>query len=77
MVSTSGYYVCDYMNWPAFAQVVLFFLMIIGGCSASTSGSLKIIRVIVMLKLVKRGIFRRIHPHAVKPVMLENRRVRS
>ena len=75
MVSTSGYYVCDYMNWPAFAQVVLFFLMIIGGCSASTSGSLKIIRVIVMLKLVKRGIFRRIHPHAVKPVMLENRPV--
>lgn len=71
--STSGYFVCDYMNWPVFTQVVLFFLMIAGGCSASTSGSLKIIRIIVMLKLVKRGIFRRIHPHAVKPVMLEGR----
>lgn len=75
MISTSGYFVCNYMDWPTFTQVVLFFLMIVGGCSASTSGSLKILRFIVMLKLVKRGIFRRIHPHAVKPVMLDGRPV--
>ena len=73
MISTSGYYVCDYMQWPAFTQIILFMLLIVGGCSASTSGSLKVVRVLIMLKLVKRGIFRRIHPHAVAPIRLEGR----
>ena len=77
MISTSGYYVCDYMNWPVFTQIVLFLMLLVGGCSASTSGSLKVVRVLILLKLVKRGIFRRIHPHAVKPVRLEGRPVSS
>lgn len=71
MISTSGYYVCDYMSWPVFTQVILFLLLLVGGCSASTSGSLKVVRVLIFLKLVKRGVFRRIHPHAVKPIRLE------
>ena len=77
MISTSGYYVCDYMQWPPFAQCLLLFLLIIGGCSASTSGALKVVRVLIMLKLAKRGIFRKIHPHAVKPILLEGRPVSS
>lgn len=74
-ISTSGYYVCDYMHWPAFTQMLLILLLLIGGCSASTSGSLKVIRFVVLLKLIKRGIFRRIHPNAVKPVMLNQKPV--
>lgn len=77
MISTSGYYVCDYMEWPASTQVVLFLLLLIGGCSASTSGSLKVVRILILLKLVKRGIFRRIHPHAVKAIRLEDRPISS
>ena len=73
IISTSGYYVCDYMEWPMFTQILLFMLMFVGGCSASTSGSLKVIRVIVLLKLIKRGIFKRIHPNSVKPIMLDQR----
>ena len=75
IMSTSGYYVCDYTNWPEFTQTLLFFLMFIGGCSASTSGSLKVFRVIVLLKLVKRGVFKRIHPNSVKPIMLDGKPV--
>lgn len=75
MISTSGYYVCDYMKWPPFAQCVLILLLLVGGCSASTSGSLKIVRVLILFKLIKRGIFRRIHPHAVRPIRLEGRTV--
>jgi len=73
MISTSGYFVCDYMEWPTFTRVLMFLLLIIGGCSASTSGSLKIIRVLIMTKIIHRGIFQRIHPHAVRPIMLEGR----
>lgn len=68
--STSGFSVADVSHWPSFSQVILIILMLIGGCSASTAGSLKVIRVLIFFKLVKRGFYKRIHPNAVKPVML-------
>lgn len=74
-ISTSGYYVCDYTEWPTFAIVVLFSLLFIGGCCMSTSGSLKVIRIIVLVKLVNRGIFRQIHPNAVKAVVIDGKAI--
>ena len=70
-IATSGYYVCDYTKWPTFAVVILFTLLFIGGCSMSTSGSMKVIRFVVFIKLIKRGIFRQIHPRAVKAVVVD------
>ena len=72
-ITTSGYFVCDYTSWPAFATAVLIILLFIGGCSFSTSGSLKVIRVMVLFKLIKRGFLQQIHPNVVKAVMLDER----
>ena len=74
-ISTSGYYVCSYPEWPTFTIVVLFSLLFIGGCCMSTSGSLKVFRIIVLLKLIRRGIFKQIHPNAVKAVVLDGKAV--
>ena len=74
-IATSGYYVCDYTRWPTFAVVILFTLLFIGGCSMSTSGSMKVIRFVVFLKLIKRGIFKQIHPRSVKAVVIEGEAV--
>ena len=74
-ISTAGYSVCDYTQWPTFCTIILFSLLFIGGCSMSTSGSLKVIRIIVLFKLIKRGIFRQVHPHAVKAVVVEGRAI--
>lgn len=74
-ISTSGYYVCDYAHWPTFTVVILFTLLLIGGCSMSTSGSLKVIRVIVFFKLIARSIFKQIHPNAVKAVKISGKAV--
>ncbi|MDO4176224.1 MAG: TrkH family potassium uptake protein [Bacillota bacterium] len=68
--STAGYTRTPYLDWPTVCQIVLLALMFIGGCSASTAGSLKVIRVIVMLKMIVRGCTRRIHPRSVVPVRL-------
>lgn len=68
--STSGFSVTDVSHWPAFSQSILVILMLIGGCAASTAGSLKVIRVLIFFKLIRRGFYKRIHPNAVKPVML-------
>lgn len=71
-ISTSGYYVCDYSTWPSFTVTVLFLLLFVGGCSFSTSGSLKVIRITVIFKMIKRGILKQIHPNIVKAVMLDD-----
>ncbi len=73
--STSGYAVTDYTSWPTACKVILLMLIFIGGCSASTSGSLKVIRVVVGFKLVLRGLYKRIHPQSIKPIMISNRPV--
>jgi trk system potassium uptake protein TrkH len=66
--TTAGYSVADYNGWPAFCKVLLFFVAFIGGCSASTSGGIKISRIAVIVKLVRRNIYKRLHPNAVVAV---------
>jgi trk system potassium uptake protein TrkH len=63
--STAGYSVTDYNVWPPFCKVFLFFVAFIGGCSASTSGGIKISRFAVLIKLFRRNIYKRLHPNAV------------
>lgn len=74
-ISTSGFYVCDYYSWPSFAVTILFMLLFVGGCSFSTSGSLKVIRIAILFKLIKRGFLKQIHPRMVKAVMLNGKPV--
>ena len=66
--TTAGYTRSPYIIWPTSCQIILIALMFIGGCAVSTSGSLKVIRVIVMFKLIWRGCIRRIHPRSVVAV---------
>lgn len=74
-VSTSGYYACNYMRWPTFAVVLLFILLFMGGCSLSTTGSLKVSRVVVLFKLIQRGIFKQVHPNSVKSIVISKEAV--
>ncbi len=71
--ATSGFEVGDINAWPTACKMVLLILLLIGGCANSTSGSIKVIRFIVFLKLIARGLYKRIHPRAVRPVMIQGR----
>ena len=70
MATTAGYVRSPYTAWPTICQMVLVMLMFIGGCAASTSGSIKVIRIMVMLKLIWRGCIKRIHPRSVVAVKI-------
>jgi len=72
-MTTSGYSIGDYTIWPSFSQTILFCLMLIGGCSASTAGSMKVLRVMILFKLIVRGMYKRLHPNAVVPVKIGSR----
>ncbi len=74
-MSTSGFAIADYTLWPSFSQMILFCLMLIGGCSASTCGSIKVIRVMIVFKLIVRGMYKRLHPNSVVPVKIGSRTI--
>ncbi len=77
IITTTGYSTTDFNLWPSSAIMVLFLLMFVGGCSSSTSGSIKVIRIIVLFKLIRRGIYKRLHPTAVVPVRLAGKNISS
>ena len=38
LMTTTGYMTDDYVLWPAFSQIVLIIVMLMGGCAGSTAG---------------------------------------
>ena len=75
--STSGFPLERVTFWPSICQMILLILMLIGGCTNSTSGGIKVLRVAVAVKIAKRGMYKRIHPNSVKPVMTGGKAVSS
>ncbi|MCK5237346.1 MAG: TrkH family potassium uptake protein, partial [Deltaproteobacteria bacterium] len=75
LITTTGYTSADYGNWPVYAQLIILCLMFIGGSAGSTTGAIKCVRVLLILKLVYKEIYKLIHPHAVIPVKLAGKAV--
>lgn len=73
IITTTGYSTADFNKWPTFSKAILLLLMFIGGSAGSTSGSIKIIRVLVILKLIKRQVLKIYHPKAVIPIKVNNK----
>ncbi len=77
IITTTGYCTTDFSLWPTAGMTILFLLFFVGGCSSSTSGSVKVVRIVVFMKLIRRGIYKRLHPTAVVPVKLGDRNLSS
>lgn len=69
---TTGFHVESFTLWPGSCKAMLYIMMITGGCANSTSGGLKVLRTAVFFKLIRRGFYKRIHPRAMKPVMIRD-----
>lgn len=65
IISSTGFATLDYSIWPAFSKMILFILMFFGGCAGSTSGGIKILRVMIVFKYIKREFYKLIHPNSV------------
>lgn len=66
--STTGYATDDFNVWPNYLRILLVVVMMVGGCSGSTSGSFKAIRVIILFKVIIRELQKLVHPRAVIPI---------
>jgi trk system potassium uptake protein TrkH len=68
LATTTGFISAPFNTWPMFIPIMILFIAIIGGCAASTSGGVKVIRALLLYKQSKREIIRLSHPHAVIPI---------
>ncbi|NIP39255.1 MAG: TrkH family potassium uptake protein [Candidatus Dadabacteria bacterium] len=66
--TTTGFISADYDTWPVFSRWLLIILMFVGGCSGSTAGSIKVMRIIILIKHAFREIKKNIYPNAVLPI---------
>lgn len=68
MITTTGQITVDFMRWPPFVFTLLWIVMLLGASSGSTSGGIKITRIVLLLKNSYYEFKRQIHPNAVIPV---------
>ncbi|MGB6221867.1 TrkH family potassium uptake protein [Haloferula sp.] len=65
IASTTGYGTVDYGLWPAWCKALLAILMVIGGCSGSTAGGMKVGRFVVFLKSSAHEVIRAFRPNQI------------
>jgi trk system potassium uptake protein len=77
IVTTTGYGSADYVLWAPAAQTVLFLCFFLGGMAGSTSGGMKMIRVLLVLKHAWIEVRKQLHPRAVFVPKVGHRPVRE
>ncbi len=75
IITTTGYVTADYLQWMPFVIVMIFALMFFGGSAGSTGGSIKIVRITLLLKNSYQELKRIIHPNAIIPVRINGKSV--
>lgn len=73
ITTTTGFSSADFGSWPAFSQVLLVGLMFFGGSAGSTTGAIKCVRILLIIKVCYKELYKLVHPHAVSPVKLGGR----
>jgi len=56
------------VQWPGMSLFLLVVMMLIGACTGSTGGAIKVVRVLILFKAIRRELGMIVHPRAVIPI---------
>ena len=70
IITTTGFSSSDYTLWGPFVTFLFFLFLFSGASAGSTSGGIKIIRIVLLMKNGFLEFKRRLHPKAIIPVQL-------
>jgi trk system potassium uptake protein TrkH len=71
--TTTGFASADFNEWTALTGMTLVGLMLIGASAGSTSGSVKVVRHVIIGKMLRRELDQAVHPELVSPLRLNGR----
>ncbi len=75
LMTGTGYSNANYTLWPFFSQLLLFFMMFFGAMGGSTSGGMKVARVILLIKYAATETRRMLHSRAIIPIRIGDRTI--
>lgn len=75
IMTTTGYATADYELWAVPAQVLILLLMLVGGCTGSTAGSIKVLRHMIAAKEARITMRKLLHPRGVFVYKVEGKAV--
>jgi trk system potassium uptake protein TrkH len=73
LVTGTGYASQDFAAWTQLALMTLVIGMFVGGCAGSTSGSMKVVRHLLLGKVLRRELRQTVHPEEIIPIRLNGR----
>lgn len=73
IITTTGFATYNYDTWPVLSKTVLILLMFCGACAGSTTGGIKVSRVILLIKTGLREIKYMLHPRSVIVIRTEGK----
>jgi trk system potassium uptake protein TrkH len=68
MMTTTGFASSDFNEWSPLTSLVLFGVVMVSASAGSTSGSIKLVRHVVIVKMLHREIRQTVHPELVAPL---------
>lgn len=77
IITSTGFGVGDFVTWPMIGQQCILFLMILGGCSGSTAGGLKVSRVVLWLKSLRNELIKGFRPSVMLRLKMNKRQVET
>jgi trk system potassium uptake protein TrkH len=75
IMTGTGYAVTDYVGWPTLSLMTLLGLMFVGASAGSPTGSVKVVRHLLVGRLLRRELRQTIHPELVDPIRLNRKSV--
>ncbi|MDX1363827.1 MAG: potassium transporter TrkG [Arenibacter latericius] len=77
VITTTGFVTADFTAWTPFVTILFFILMFIGGSAGSTSGGIKVMRHVLIIKNGMLEFKRTLHTNAIIPVRYNNKTVQE
>ena len=75
--TSTGFATTDTSIWPPFSQLLLIFFALQCACSGSTSGGIKVDRIVIVLKAFIKQLKLVMHPNAVIPIRIDKKSIKD
>ena len=75
IITTTGFSTTDFNLWPEVSKTILVMLMFVGACAGSTSGGIKVSRLVILFKSVNKELHQILHPRRIRKINMDGKTV--